>query len=84
MIFLYNSMYSIMQPLTYVYITEIFPFVHRAKGVAILQFFTRGSSAFNSFVNPIGMDDLKWKYYLVYVVGVLKPSQPIDISLNIS
>jgi MFS family permease len=71
MIFLYTSSYSIMQPLTYTYITEVFPFVHRAKGVAVLQFFTRGSSAFNSFVNPIGMDALHWKFYLVYVVRIL-------------
>ncbi|KAF7549509.1 hypothetical protein G7Z17_g6333 [Cylindrodendrum hubeiense] len=71
MIFLYNSMYSIMQPLTYTYVTEIFPFVHRAKGVAVLQFFTRGSTAFNAFVNPIGMDALEWKFYLVYVVWLV-------------
>ncbi|OGE54489.1 hypothetical protein PENARI_c006G02051 [Penicillium arizonense] len=71
MIFLYTSSYSIMQPLTYTYITEVFPFVHRAKGVAVLQFFTRGSSAFNSFVNPIGMDALQWKFYLVYVVWLV-------------
>jgi MFS family permease len=68
MIFLYNTMYSIMQPLTYVYVTEVFSYVHRAKGVAVLQFFTRGSTAFNSFVNPIGIDSLQWKFYLVYVV----------------
>ncbi|CAH0033885.1 unnamed protein product [Clonostachys rhizophaga] len=68
MIFLYNTMYSIMQPLTYVYVTEVFSYVHRAKGVAVLQFFTRGSTAFNSFVNPIGIDSLQWRFYLVYVV----------------
>jgi MFS family permease len=68
MIFIYNASYNIMQPLTYVYVTEIFPFVHRAKGVAVLQFFTRGSTAFNSFVNPIGLDSIQWRYYLVYVV----------------
>ncbi|PLB44157.1 MFS transporter [Aspergillus steynii IBT 23096] len=71
MIFLYNAMYSIMQPLTYTYVTEVFPFVHRAKGLAILQFFTRGSTAFNSFVNPIGIDDLGWKFYLVYVAWLV-------------
>jgi hypothetical protein len=70
-IFIYNACYNIMQPLTYVYVTEVFPFVHRAKGVAILQFFTRGSTAFNSFVNPIGLDSIHWKYYLVYIVGCL-------------
>lgn len=68
MIFVYSALYNIMQPLTYVYVTEIFTFVHRAKGVAVLQVFTRGSTAFNSFVNPIGLDSIQWKYYLVYVV----------------
>ena len=38
-----------MHPLTYVYINEISPFVHRAKYVTIVQFATRASSAFNNF-----------------------------------
>lgn len=71
MIFLYNASYNIMQPLLFVYITEIFPFVHRAKGIAILQFFVRGSTAFNAFVNPIGLDALAWKFYLFYCVSKL-------------
>ncbi|KAF6826591.1 Lactose permease 27 [Colletotrichum musicola] len=68
MIFLYEAAYHLMQPLSYVFITEVFPFVLRAKGVATLQFFTRGSTAFNTFVNPIGLEDLGWKFYLVYAV----------------
>ncbi|KAF2012974.1 MFS transporter [Aaosphaeria arxii CBS 175.79] len=71
MIFIYNASYNIMQPLLFVYITEIFPFVHRAKGIAILQFFVRGSTAFNAFVNPIGLDALAWKFYLFYCVWLL-------------
>jgi hypothetical protein len=67
----YNASYNIMQPLLFVYITEIFPFVHRAKGIAILQFFVRGSTAFNAFVNPIGLDALAWKFYLFYCVSLL-------------
>lgn len=69
MIFLYNASYNIMQPLLFVYVTEIYPFVHRAKGIAILQFFVRGSTAFNAFVNPIGLDALAWKFYLFYCVS---------------
>ncbi|KAF6831539.1 hypothetical protein CPLU01_06705 [Colletotrichum plurivorum] len=68
MIFLYEAAYHLMHPLAYVFITEVFPFVLRAKGVATLQFFTRGSTAFNTFVNPIGLEDLGWKFYLVYAV----------------
>jgi hypothetical protein len=67
MIFLYYTFYNLMMPLTYIYITEVFPFIHRAKGVAITQFFSRGASAFNQFVNPIGLQHLGWKYYIVYV-----------------
>jgi hypothetical protein len=69
LIFLYNASYNIMQPLLFVYSMEIFPFVHRAKGIAILQFFVRGSTAFNAFVNPIGLDELAWKFYLFYCVS---------------
>ncbi|KFZ01877.1 hypothetical protein V500_00581 [Pseudogymnoascus sp. VKM F-4518 (FW-2643)] len=70
-IFIYNGFFNIMQPLLYIYITEVYPFIYRAKGIALLQFFNRGSTAFNSFVNPIGLDALKWKYYLVYVVWLV-------------
>ena len=56
-----------MHPLTYVYTNEISPFVHRAKYLVVVQFFTRSSSAFNQFVNPIGLLHLSWKYYFVYV-----------------
>lgn len=57
-----------MMPLTYIFICEVFPFIHRSKGVAITQFFSRGSSAFNQFVNPIGLKNIQWHYYIVYVV----------------
>ena len=69
MIFLYYASYNLMFPLSYVYTTEVYPFVHRAKGVALTQFFTRGATAFNAFVNPIGLDSIHWKFYLVYVVS---------------
>lgn len=68
MIFVYYLFYTIMHPLTYIYITEVFPFVHRAKGVAMTQFFSRAGSAFNQFVNPIGLDNIGWRFYIVYVV----------------
>lgn len=68
MIFIYYLFYTIMHPLTYIYITEVFPFVHRAKGVALTQTFSRAGSAFNQFVNPIGLAHIGWKFYIVYVV----------------
>jgi MFS family permease len=54
MIFIYYFFYTTMHPLTYIYITEIFPFVHRANGVALTQVFACGGSAFVKFVSPWG------------------------------
>jgi hypothetical protein len=69
MIFIYYMFYTVMHPMTYIFITEIFPFVHRAKGVGLTQTFSRGASAFNQFVNPIGLANIGWKFYIVYVVS---------------
>ncbi|KIX00192.1 uncharacterized protein Z518_10330 [Rhinocladiella mackenziei CBS 650.93] len=68
LIFIYYAFYNLMMPLTYIFICEVFPFIHRSKGVAITQFFSRGGSAFNQFVNPIGLQNITWHYYIVYVV----------------
>jgi len=69
MIFVYYMFYTVMHPMTYIYITEVFPFVHRAKGVGLTQTFSRAGSAFNQFVNPIALEHLNWKLYIVYVVS---------------
>jgi len=68
LIFIYYAFYNLMMPLTYIFICEVFPFIHRSKGVAITQFFSRGGSSFNQFVNPIGLQRINWHFYLVYVV----------------
>ncbi|KAH7153477.1 hypothetical protein EDB81DRAFT_791469 [Dactylonectria macrodidyma] len=71
LIFLYNAGYNLMQPFQYLYIGEIFPFIQRSKGIAVMQMSTRGAAAFNLLVNPIGMEELAWKYFLVYVVWLV-------------
>lgn len=68
LIFLYYGCYNLMHPLTYIYVPEIFPYISRSKGIAVTQFFSRASGAFNTFVNPIGLANLGWKYYIVYIV----------------
>jgi hypothetical protein len=68
MIFVYYGCYNLMHPLTWIYVPEIFPFYIRSKGTTITQFTTRASSAFNTFVNPIGLENLGYKFYIVYVV----------------
>ncbi|RSM15856.1 hypothetical protein CDV31_004798 [Fusarium ambrosium] len=68
LIFVYYGFYNLMMPLQYLYVSEVFPFIYRAKGIAIMQLSNKGGTGFNQFVNPIGLDNLKWRYYLVYVV----------------
>jgi len=55
LIFVYYGFYNIMMPLAYIYITEIFPYLQRSKGMAIMLIFSRFGSAFNAFINPIGL-----------------------------
>jgi hypothetical protein len=40
-------------------------------GMSILVFTNKAALFFNQFVNPIGLDALSWKYYLVYVGWIL-------------
>ncbi|KAL4977901.1 MFS transporter [Aspergillus desertorum] len=68
LIFIYYAFYNLMMPLQYLYVSEVFPFLQRSKGIAIMQLSNKGGTGFNQFVNPIGLEDLGWRYYLVYVV----------------
>ncbi|KZT22563.1 general substrate transporter [Neolentinus lepideus HHB14362 ss-1] len=67
-IFLFYAFYDIaFTPLIVSYTVEILPFELRAKGLTIFFFTVSISLIFNQYVNPIAMQALGWKYYLVYV-----------------
>ncbi|KAL4967869.1 major facilitator superfamily domain-containing protein [Aspergillus stella-maris] len=67
-IFIYYSTFNFaLNPTLYLYPSEILPFSLRATGMSVLIFTNKAALFFNQFVNPIGMDDIGWKYYLVYV-----------------
>ncbi|KAH8825808.1 general substrate transporter [Flagelloscypha sp. PMI_526] len=69
LIFLYSPCYNICyNALTYTFLVELFPFAVRARGIAIFQWWGRGATFFNQFVNPIGIGNAGWKYYISYVV----------------
>lgn len=55
-----------MNCLTYVYGVEIWPYSMRGKGVTVLQIMSRGLTFIGNFCNPIGMDNLGWKYLFLY------------------
>ncbi|KAI0784889.1 hexose transporter [Abortiporus biennis] len=71
-IFLYSPAYNIgFNALTYTFLVELFPYHSRAKGIAIFQWWGRAAGFFNQFVNPVGINNAGWKYYISYVVWLL-------------
>ncbi|KAL7282766.1 hexose transporter [Trametes coccinea BRFM310] len=71
-IFLYSPAYNMgYNALTYTYLVELFPFHARAKGIAVFQWWGRAAGFFNQFVNPIGIQNAGWKYYISYCIFLL-------------
>ncbi|CUM68097.1 uncharacterized protein PRCAT00005814001 [Priceomyces carsonii] len=67
MIFLYYAAYNIgLNGLPYLYTTEFLPYSHRAKGQNLFQVAMNIIIIYNGFVNPVAMDSIDWKYYIVY------------------
>ena len=48
---------------------EIFPFQQRSKGIAVEQLAVRCAVFVNTYVNPIALSSIGWKYYIVYCVS---------------
>ncbi|KAH6616812.1 general substrate transporter [Boeremia exigua] len=75
LIFVFQFFYCIaFSPLPVAYSVEVLPFSIRAKGMATYVFSTKMAVFVNQYVNPIGLQDIGWKYYLVYVVILLVES----------
>ncbi|CAM9018349.1 unnamed protein product [Wickerhamomyces anomalus] len=67
MIFLYYFAYNLgLNGLPYLYMTEITSYQIRAKGININVFGQELGQIYNNFVNPIAMDAIEWKYYIVW------------------
>jgi len=72
MVFLYFGCYDLaFTPLIVSYSLEILPYSLRAKGMAVFNTTLSASLIFNQYVNPIALDRLGWKYYLVYVAWLM-------------
>lgn len=53
-------------PLLMSYPTEIFPYSLRSKGIAVELLAIYGSLVIAAFVNPIGLENIGWRYYIVF------------------
>ncbi|EUC55697.1 sugar porter (SP) family MFS transporter [Rhizoctonia solani AG-3 Rhs1AP] len=71
-LFLYQAAYAIgYTPLLVSYTVEILPFFLRAKGLAMMYFCVTSALIFNQYTNPVALEALKWKYYLIYTVWLV-------------
>jgi hypothetical protein len=69
MIFLFYGMAGAAWPgLTVSYTVELMPYNIRAKGLTLCFCFTALSGVFNQYVNPLGLEALAWRFYIVYIV----------------
>ncbi|OCK79551.1 general substrate transporter [Lepidopterella palustris CBS 459.81] len=67
-IFLSNGAYDIGWTPLYSYATELLPYEIRARGVTFQTGVLHAFGFFGTFVNPIGLKNIGWKYYIVYIV----------------
>ncbi|KAK7419193.1 hypothetical protein QQZ08_010961 [Neonectria magnoliae] len=68
-IFLFMCGYNwAFNPLVYAYPVEFLPYNIRIIGMSWLMLFCTLAGFFNTWVNPVGLETISWKYYIVYVV----------------
>ncbi|CRK14091.1 hypothetical protein BN1723_015723 [Verticillium longisporum] len=68
-LYIYYGFYDLaFTPLVVSYPAEIWPYQLRARGIALTQLSTYFAIFFNIFVNPIALDAIGWKYYIVFAV----------------
>ncbi|KAI6785278.1 High-affinity glucose transporter-like protein [Emericellopsis cladophorae] len=66
-IFLYAPCYNIgFNALTYTYMVELWPYALRSRGISFFQVFGRFAGFFTTFVNPIGLNSVSWRYLISY------------------
>lgn len=72
LMFLYQVAYAIgYNALTYVYLIELFPFYVRTKGVSWFQLWGKSAGFFSTFVNPIALEAIEWRYLIFFVAWLV-------------
>lgn len=71
MIYLFGIGYKFASPTQEPYYMEISPYHLRAKTSVIKQFGDAGANIFSGFVNPIALEKIHWKYYIVWCCMLL-------------
>ncbi|GKT51996.1 lactose permease [Colletotrichum spaethianum] len=72
MVFVFYAFYNLaMMPLPIAYVLEVLPYTLRAKGLTVFNLAQFCSGIFNDFVNPVALEKLRWKYYIVFICALL-------------
>ncbi|CAK7228846.1 hypothetical protein SCUCBS95973_007019 [Sporothrix curviconia] len=67
-VFLFMCGYNwAFNPLAYAYPAEILPYNLRLVGMSTVLFACTLAGYFNQWVNPVGLANITWRYYIVYV-----------------
>lgn len=53
------------------YIVEIMPFSLRMRGQACYQLFGTSASLLSTYTVPIGLQNLKWKFYIIFLPWIV-------------
>lgn len=68
-LFVFFAGYDIaLTPLLISYPCEIWPYRLRSRGLTVTNVTTVLAICFNTFVNPIALESIAWRYYIVFVV----------------
>jgi MFS family permease len=72
MIYIYYVFYNLAwSGMLVSYSAEILPYNIRAKGMTLMFLMVDLALFFNQYVNPVALDAIKWKYYIVYCVWLV-------------
>ncbi|RBR15285.1 hypothetical protein FVER53590_25518 [Fusarium verticillioides] len=67
LLFAYSPCYCLaLNTVTYTYLVEIWPYAERSRGIAVFQLFARSAEFLTTFVNPIGLANISWRYFIIY------------------
>ncbi|KAI1341045.1 general substrate transporter [Xylariaceae sp. FL0016] len=67
LLYAYSPCYCLaLNTITYTFLVELWPYAERSRGIAVFQLFARCAEFFTTFVNPIGLANISWKYFLTY------------------
>lgn len=66
MIFLFSACYHLCSPIAPTYIMEVVPFSLRSKAAMMYQLTGNLAGLYNSFANPVAMEAIEWRYYIVW------------------